>query len=217
MPPSWLTLAPRPPLNVHPSLLPRHRGADPVASTILAGDERAGVTLMVMTAELDAGPIVGQWSVPLSGREEAPALEAELADLAARVIPPELLRWAAGALEPVAQDERASTLIKPFGREDGRIDWSRSAIDIDRQVRALQPWPGAWTLMHGRRLHIRRAHPDPGLAGVPVGVVLPGLPSRVACGVGALVLDEVQPEGKGRMSGEAWQRGVPRQHLLLGA
>src|SRR6185369_5647597 len=90
VPPDLLQVAARQPLNVHPSLLPRHRGAAPVASTILAGDPEGGVTLMVMTAELDAGPIVAQWPFPLGGRETTPELEGRLAQLAAELVPPEL-------------------------------------------------------------------------------------------------------------------------------
>lgn len=217
IPADWLTLAERPPLNVHPSLLPRHRGADPVAGTILAGDTTGGVTLMIMVEALDAGPIVGQWPVPLTGRESAPDLEAALAELAAQVVPPMLVDWASGTFQPVSQDDRQATLLRPFSRADGQIDWSRSAVDIDRQVRALQPWPGAWTTLEGRRLHVRRAHPGRGVGEVPVGLVVPGDPPEVACGGGSLVLDEVQPEGRGRMGGADWRRGIPRQHVLLGS
>src|SRR6185436_19832454 len=126
----------------HPSLLPRHRGAAPVASTILAGDQASGVSLMVMIPELDAGPIVAQWPVAL----------------AAEVVPPELERWASGALQTEPQDPKQATLIKPFHRADGWLDWRKPAEVLDRQVRALQPWPGAWTTIDGRRLHIRAAH-----------------------------------------------------------
>jgi methionyl-tRNA formyltransferase len=216
VPDDLLGLAPRPPLNVHPSLLPRHRGAAPVAGTILAGDAEGGVTLMVMEARLDAGPIVAQWRVPLSGRETTPELETALAALAARVVPPELDGWAAGTLAPAPQDESRATLIRPFRREDGRLDWRRDADELDRQVRALQPWPGAWTTLDGRRLHIRGAHPLPGFDNVPIAALLPGDPVRVACGRGALGLDVVQPEGRPPMDAAAWRNGLQRQHVLLG-
>lgn len=216
VPDDLLGVAPRPPLNVHPSLLPRHRGAAPVAGTILAGDPEGGVTLMIMEPRLDAGPIVAQWPVPLTGRETTPELEARLAALAAEVVPPELARWAAGALEPHPQDEAAATLIRPFGREDGRIDWGRSAIELDRQVRALQPWPGAWTTLDGRRLHVRRAHPLPGFDDLPIGSLIPGEQVRVACGRGALGLEVVQPEGRSPMDAAAWRNGLQRDHVLLG-
>lgn len=217
VPPAILALARREPLNVHPSLLPRHRGAAPVAATILAGDAEAGVSLMVMIAALDAGPIVAQWRVPLGGRESTPELEGRLAALAAEAVPPLLERWADGDLPAVPQDETRATLIRPFRRTDGWLDWRRSAEEIDRRVRALQPWPGAWTTLDGRRLHVRAAHPVAGVDDVPIGALLPGAQPRVACGQGALALDEVQPEGRPAMPGAAWRRGLARDHVLLGA
>ena len=217
VPQDLLEIAERPPLNVHPSLLPRHRGAAPVAGTILAGDHEGGVTLMVMTAELDAGPIVRQWPVRLAGRETTPELEATLADLAAKMVPPELERWASRGVETEPQDGTLATHVHPFTRADGWIDWQRPAAEIDRQVRALQPWPGAWTTVDGRRIHVRRARPVTGVDGAPIGALLPGHTPCVACGVGGLALEIVQPEGRATMPADAWQRGLGREHVLLGA
>lgn len=216
VPPDLLALAPRPPLNVHPSLLPRHRGAAPVAGTILAGDAEGGLTLMIMTPELDAGPIVAQWPVALTGRETTPELEARLSDLAADEVPAQLARWAVGDLGARAQDETRATHVHPFTRADGLIDWSRPAIEIDRQVRALQPWPGAWTLLDGRRLHVRRAVPIPGASEAAPGTLLDTNPPAVATGDGALQLEVVQPEGRPTMPADAWRRGLPADEVLLG-
>jgi methionyl-tRNA formyltransferase len=216
VPPDLLSMAPRPPLNVHPSLLPRHRGAAPVAATILAGDARAGVSLMIMVERLDAGPVVGRWEVPLDGREQTPELEARLGALAAEVVPGQLDAWARGELHPEPQDESLATYQGSFTRADGWIDWQGSGESIDRQVRALQPWPGSWTLVDGRRLHVRRAHPVAGLPGLPIGSLLPGSPPVVACGLGALALEIVQPEGRPPMTAEDWRRGLSRDHVLLG-
>jgi len=217
VPADLLGLADRPPLNVHPSLLPRHRGAAPVAGTILSGDPEGGVTLMIMTPQLDAGPIVAQWSVPLTGRETTPELETRLADLAAETVPDELERWARGETESRPQDDRVATHVRPFTRADGWIDWRRPALEVDRQVRALQPWPGAWTTIDGRRLHIRRASAVSGVDDVPIGALMPGEAPCVACGRGALELEIVQPEGRPSMPAEAWRRGLPREHIILGA
>ncbi len=216
VPPDLLEVAERPPLNVHPSLLPRHRGAAPVAGTILAGDDEGGVTLMVMTERLDAGPIVAQWPVSLAGRETTPELDVQLADLAAEVVPDELERWATGDIVTRPQDERAATHVRPFTRADGWIDWRRPAVEIDRQVRALQPWPGAWTTIDGRRLHIRRAQAVAGVDEVPIGALMPGEVPCVACGAGALALEIVQPEGRPAMAADAWRRGLPREHVIVG-
>ncbi|MDP9273423.1 MAG: methionyl-tRNA formyltransferase [Chloroflexota bacterium] len=216
VPADLLALAPRLPLNVHPSLLPRHRGADPVAATILAGDPVAGVTLMVMNEVLDAGPIVAQWPLALTGREESPDLESRLADLAAEMVTPLLGPWAEGTLVALPQDERAATMVRPFTRADGWIDWGRDAVAIDRQVRALQPWPGAWTTLDGRRLHVRRARPVEGVGDLAAGTLLPGEDARIACGSGALLLEIVQPEGRPPMGAQDWRHGLPRDHIRLG-
>ena len=216
VPADMLAIAPRPPLNVHPSLLPRHRGAAPVAATILAGDPVAGVTLMVMTEHLDAGPIVAQWPLPLSGREEAPDLEARLAQLAAEMVPLLLGPWAGGSLVATPQDDSVASLVRPFTRADGWIDWERDATAIDRQVRALQPWPGAWTTFDGLRLHVRRARPVEAVGDLPAGTLLPGDEPRIACGTDALLLETVQPEGRPPMGAEDWRRGLPRDHIRLG-
>jgi methionyl-tRNA formyltransferase len=206
-----------PPLNVHPSLLPRHRGAAPVAATILAGDLEAGLTLMVMSSKLDAGPVAEQWRVRLDGRERRPDLEARLAALAAAVIPPVLGRWAAGELRTVEQDEDQATTIRPFDRASGAIDWTRSAVEIDRLVRALQPWPGAWTLSDdGRRLHVRAAKPLPGGGAGAPGSVRNGEGVEVATGDGTLLLEQVQPEGRPVMPAADWRRGIGRRVLHLG-
>jgi methionyl-tRNA formyltransferase len=212
-----LSLAPRPPLNVHPSLLPRHRGAAPVAGTILAGDHEGGLTLMVMIDRLDAGPIVDQWRVPLTGREQSPELEERLARLAAEVVPPVLERWATGALVTQPQNEEAATMTRPFTRADGWIDWRRSADEIDRQVRALQPWPGAWTTLEARRLHIRRARPVEQEENLPAGSLSDTQPPAVACGRGTLWLETVQPQGRAAMSADAWRRGLRGAAIRLGA
>jgi methionyl-tRNA formyltransferase len=217
VPPDVLDIGERLPLNVHPSLLPRHRGAAPVASTILAGDAEAGVSLMVMTEELDAGPIVEQWRIALDGRETTPMLEERLSRLAADTVPGRLLDWPASAAEATPQDPAEATVIRPFRRADGWIDWRRPAELIDRQVRALQPWPGAWTTIDGERLHVRAASPAAGVTGVPIGALLPGEWPQVACGEGALQLEAVQPAGRPAMPADAWRRGLPRDHVLLGA
>jgi methionyl-tRNA formyltransferase len=115
----------------------------------------------------------------------------------------------------VSQDDDAATLTHPFTREDGRIAWDDAAHAIDRQVRALQPWPGAWTLAGGRRLHVRAARPAPAEEGAAPGTLL-GSEPRVACGRGSLVLELVQPEGRGIMPGADWRRGAGRGLDRLG-
>lgn len=219
VPEDLLTAFRLPPLNVHPSLLPRHRGAAPVAATILAGDAAAGVSLMIMTPELDAGPIAEQWQVPLEGRETTPDLEERLAVLTATVVPPVLVHWIDGRLRAEPQDGQAVTLVRPFSREAGRIDWRRSALEIDRQVRALQPWPGAWTTTDaGSRLHVRAARRAAGTSAAAPGSIIEDEPLQVATGDGVLLLELVQPEGKKSMPAADWRRGgIGRGVKRLGA
>ena len=217
VPRSLLEAAPRPPLNVHPSLLPRHRGAAPVAATILAGDAEAGVSLMIMVERLDAGPVVGQWSLPLTGRDETPELEARLGALAAEVVPPALDRLGAGDARPQAA-----------GREPGhvpsRVHAGRRVDRLDSQRRDDRP-PGprpaavAGGVDHAGRsppAHPSRRTPFRACPACPIGSLLPGTPPVVACGLGALALEIVQPEGRPPMAAEAWRHGLSREHVLLG-
>ena len=183
-----------------------------MAGTILAGDNEGGVTLMVMTEELDAGPIVARWPVPLAGRETTPELEASLADLAAEVVPPDLERWAEGEIETEPQDDRAATHVHPFTRADGWIDWRRPAVEIDRQVRALQPWPGAWTTIDDRRIHVRRAGR---WAASTTSRSEPSCPASAARRVrrrGARARDRAA-RGPPTMPADAWRRGLAREHV----
>ena len=218
VPQDLLDIGARPPLNVHPSLLPRHRGAAPVAGTILAGDREGGVTLMVMTAELDAGPIVARWPVPLTGRETTPELETALADLRAEVVPPELERWRRRTYRGRAAG-RSRRDARPTVHASRRLDRLAAARGRDRPAGARAP---ALARARGRRstgaaLHVRRARPVAGVDDVPIGALLPGEIPCVACGAGALALEIVQPEGRSTMPADAWRRGLPREHILLGA
>jgi methionyl-tRNA formyltransferase len=207
-------------LNLHPSLLPRHRGASPIPAAILAGDAETGVTLMRMDAGLDTGPVVVRRRVPLRGDELAPELEALLAHVAADLLSDSLDDWLDGRLTTTPQPEETATLTRPLRREDARLDPARPAAQLERQVRALQPWPGSFVEIEGQRLAVRSARvvttPDgadadrggPTLVPVGDGVAL-------VTAEGLLELLEVQPPGRGRMSAAAWRRGRPT--MLAGA
>jgi methionyl-tRNA formyltransferase len=209
VPPTVLALPPHGILNVHPSLLPRHRGASPIAGTILAGDAEAGVTIIAMNAGLDTGPVVAAEAWPLDGAETAPDLEARAAQAAAGLMRRTLGPWLAGAIEAVPQDEAAATMTKPLRREDGRLDPERPVVDLERQVRALQPWPGSWVETVGGRLAIWRAEAIPGWAGGEEAS--PGRFGRFGLYArdGYLALREVQPAGGRRMTFDELVRGRP--------
>jgi len=192
-------------LNLHPSLLPRHRGATPVPATILAGDRATGVTLMRMDDGLDTGPIVAQAGTPVEPEEAAPDLEARLAAMGAELLTASLGPWLAGDLREHAQPVVGVTLTKPLRREDGRMDLSLPAEDLDRQVRAYQPWPGSFVETRSGRLTVWAASPAAS-EHLPSGRFSP---RGLATGDGTLVLHEVQPAGGRRMPWVEFLRGRP--------
>jgi methionyl-tRNA formyltransferase len=191
-------------LNLHPSLLPRHRGATPIPAAILAGDAETGVSLMRMDAGLDTGPIVAQTRIRLEGSETAPALEATLEVAAADLLDENLAAWTRGELEARPQSEEGATLTRRLRREDGRLDPVRPTEDLERQVRAYQPWPGSFVDTTVGRIVIWRASAERGGAGA-------GRFDRLGMGTsdGRLVLHEVQPAGGTRMPWEDLVRGRP--------
>jgi methionyl-tRNA formyltransferase len=216
IPATVLALPPRGALNLHPSLLPRHRGAAPVPAAILAGDTRSGVTLMRMDEGLDTGPIVARREVLLDGSETTPELEARLALVAAELLVESLPGWLSGALRARPQPGTGATLTRPLRRADGELDALRPARELERQVRAYQPWPGSWMEWRGERLVVWRASVVASPlddASSDTGAARPGHIVAVDDALvlvtreGGLRLDEVQPAGRGRMSGAAYLRG----------
>jgi methionyl-tRNA formyltransferase len=185
-------------LNLHPSLLPRWRGASPIPAAILAGDTVTGVTLMRMDAGLDSGPIIAQTTVGLNGTETAPELEEQLAGAAANLLADKLDDWLAQRTEARPQSPDGVTMTKQLHREDGRLDLKKSAAELERQLRAYQPWPGSWLEVGGERLVVWKAR-----------VVESMGPGAVALktGAGILELVEVQPAGGRRMPAADYARG----------
>jgi methionyl-tRNA formyltransferase len=197
-------------LNLHPSLLPRHRGAAPIPAAILAGDAETGVTLMRMDAGLDTGPIVAVERTMLAGDETAPALEARLAIAAAGILARSLDPWLAGVLAAVPQGEDGVTLTRPLRRPDGWLDPRLPAIQLERQVRALMPWPGSFAESDGDRLVVLTAAVADNRPGDEPGRFVADQASlALATADGRLVLLEVQPAGGQPMTGEEYLRGRP--------
>lgn len=219
VPPDLLALPRHGALNLHPSLLPRHRGAAPVPAAILAGDRETGVTLMAMDAGLDTGPIVARQVLVLDGSETAPGLEARLADVAARMLEAVLPDWLTGRIRPTPQPAAGATLTRPLAREDGRLDPARTAAELERQVRAYQPWPGSFVDTSAGRLIVWRAdalglvNADGRMLGGGRGLEGTLLPDgeglALAVRDGALRLREVQASGGRRLPGPAFRRGHP--------
>ena len=200
LPPEMLAAPARGCLNIHASLLPRHRGAAPIQAAILAGDAESGITIMQMEAGLDTGPMLLAEAIPLAPRETAASLHDRLAPIGARLV----LRALAEDPPPAVQDEAGATYAAKLGREDGAIDWTADAAMLDRLVRALDPWPGTRTMLAGEVLKVLAAEPAHG-HGAP-GTILDG-DLTVACGTGALRLTRVQAPGRPPTDGAAFLRG----------
>lgn len=210
LPESFLQVPPHGFLNIHASLLPRHRGPSPIAAAILAGDEVTGVTIMQVTKVMDTGPILAQRHIPILPHDTTGSLSQKLAGMGAELLMETLPMWLEGRLVPQPQDNGQATYCKMISKEDGLIDWHRPAADLWRRVRAFQPWPGCYTTWQGRTVKIIEAVALPG-KGTPGRVVAmtrgSSAPVGVHTGEGILGLVQVQLEGKRVMSAAEFVRG----------
>jgi methionyl-tRNA formyltransferase len=198
------------PVNVHASLLPRHRGAAPIQGAILAGDKVAGVTIMRMVEQMDAGPILLQREIPMAPDETQGTLTVKLAEFGAQALLEALDDLARGALSETPQDESQATYTALVKKEDARIDWSLHAERIERLVRAYDPWPVAFTEFKGEEVRVYRAAVEgdsQSIAPPPGTIVEVKRAPLVQCGAGRLLLLEVQAAGRKRMKGEDFGRG----------
>jgi len=198
-------------LNAHASLLPRHRGAAPIAHAILAGDAETGISVMRVEREMDAGPVALEKRTAIGPDETAGALEERLARLAADAIEEALERHAAGGLVFRAQDPSLATFAPKITTEDARLDWREPAVALARRVRAMAPRPGAWTTWEGERLRILAARALPEPADAPPGTVRlgpdPEAPVRIATGEGWLAPLVLQRAGGRPLPVAEFQRG----------
>jgi methionyl-tRNA formyltransferase len=196
-------------INVHASLLPRYRGAAPIAAAIQDGEPVTGITIMRMDEGLDTGPILAQAECPIAPGETTASLTARLAQLGAQLLIETLHGWLEGIIEAQPQDDSAATYCEQLEKADGFLDWSRPAAYLDRQVRACDPWPGAYTTWQGQRLKVLRARPQPGCEGKgqPGQVQQIGKGIGVITGQGVLELIDVQLAGKKPMPAALFARG----------
>lgn len=208
LPPPVLGLAPHGCVNLHPSLLPRWRGAAPIERAIMAGDPTTGVATMSIDEGLDTGPIYLVVETPIEPEDTAATLAARLGRQGADLVLATLDGIERGSLSAVAQPREGVTYADKVRPEDCRIDWSASAAGVDALVRGANPRPGAWTEAGGRRLKIWSTRRFAGGAPVaPPGTVIAETPLLVATGDGAVEVLEVQPDGKARMDAAAYVRG----------
>jgi methionyl-tRNA formyltransferase len=183
-------------INTHGSLLPRHRGAAPIAAAILAGDAEAGITIMKMDAGVDTGPMLSRASVGVEAEDTTGTLTEKLSHLAAELLVRTLPGWLSGEIEAVPQGEEGATYAPRIEKGDGRIDWREPAEVIARKVRAYQPWPSAYTTWNGQQMKVLRARAGEGAA-APGEVIAGGRnEAGVGTGAGVLWLEEVQLAGK---------------------
>ena len=214
--PAWMLAIPRLGcINVHASLLPKYRGAAPITWALANGEPETGVTIMQMDVGMDTGPMLTQRSIPIGDDETAPQLSVRLAQLGAELLSETLPRVERGEIAPLTQDDRDASYAPMLKREDGSIDWRMTASEIANRVRAFQPWPGSYTNFRGGRLTIWRAHEasphqDTDSSAEP-GTILnideSGI-TVVCSGSSALLIEEVQVEGKRRVSAREFANGA---------
>ncbi len=195
-------------INVHASLLPTYRGAAPINKAILDGETETGITTMYMDVGLDTGDMLLRKSLPIGPEETAGELHDRLASLGRKTMEETLQQLCAGTLQREVQDDEQSTYASMMKKEDGRIDWGRSSLEIHNHVRGLDPWPGAYTSLNGELLKLAKTSPDVndgGKAGTVVSAASSGV--RIACGSGTLLVKELQLAGRKRLTAGDFLRG----------
>jgi methionyl-tRNA formyltransferase len=198
-------------VNVHASLLPKYRGAAPIAWAILKGEKVTGVTTMMMDEGMDTGDILLQAEVPIGDEETCERLHDRLASSGAQLLLESLEKMKTGDIRPIPQDHSKATYAPPLKKEDGHIDWEKGAKDIDRQIRAFNPWPGAFTKWGDQLLKIFKGEvKEGGSVRKPGAVVWAGLDFvEVETGKGSFRIQEVQLEGRRRMTLREFLTGHP--------
>ncbi|MCD6441990.1 methionyl-tRNA formyltransferase [bacterium] len=213
-------------INVHPSLLPKYRGASPIQQTILNGDKKTGTTLILMDEKMDHGPIISQEELKEKIEKITyPELSAKLAILSANLLINILPKFLAKKIKIIKQNHKQATFVKRINKSDGKIDWAKSASEIERMTRAYHPWPGTWTTLTTKKLKIIRVEilkinhkEQPGTIFSPArqsfeGQNLGGTENKipaVACGKNALILKEIQLAGKNIITGKEFINGYPQ-------
>ncbi len=199
-------------INVHPSLLPKYRGASPLQEALLRGDTETGVTIMHMDANMDHGPILAQKKIHISPQETIETLRKKTTTIGVTLLTETVQALLAKTIPSIIQDDSQATYTRLLTRESGKIDWVGSAEYIERQVRALNPWPGTWIVHEGKRLKILKtslykktdtSHLPQGSIGKKGELIL------AWCKTGIVILEEIQIEGKKPMKASEFLRGYP--------
>ncbi len=194
-------------INVHGSLLPRWRGAAPIQAAILAGDVETGITIMLMDAGIDTGDMLSQRALPIANDDTAETLFKKLAPIGAELLVETLPKYLSGEIKPQPQPEEGATYAKMLKKIDGLLDFSKSAIELERKIRAFSPWPGTFFEWNGAPLKVHRAHVDEQRSpGIGSKLKVAGVPA-IGTSKGILVLDQIQPAGKKSMDGKSFLAG----------
>jgi methionyl-tRNA formyltransferase len=202
-------------LNVHPSLLPKFRGASPVAAAILAGDEFSGVSIILLDEGMDSGPVLARAQVPIADSDTTASLGAKLSLVGAGLLGEIMVGWMRGEIKPQPQDESQATYCQPINKDEGEIDWKLSAVELWRRVRAFYPWPGSFTHWQSKTLKIIEAIPlSPQTSAKPGEVVALGSGFGIGASDGILNILKVQLEGKQVLTAAEFLRG---QRDFIGA
>lgn len=210
IPSAWLAVARKHTLNVHPSLLPKYRGASPIQAPILNGDDETGVSIAKVTAKLDSGELYAQKALPLDSRMTADQLSILLADLSYGLLKEVLARADAGNLTGAPQEETQASYAPKLQKEDGRLNFSESAVQLDRKIRGFSPWPGAFIDFEGQILHLLSAEvliDDIQKAPGMLVKIYPDGAMGVTTGGGILKIHQVKPSGKKAMTAAEFLRG----------
>lgn len=211
LPKVWLDLPQLGAVNLHASLLPRWRGAAPIQRAIAAGDRETGVTLMRMTPELDAGPMLAARPTPIEAADTTGSLSEKLAELAADVLIENLPALEAGGLDETPQNPAKVTYASKLTRAEGRIDWQQPAETLARRVRAFEPWPGQYAMFNDQSIRIRQASTLNETSNALPGTITRAEPEHlaVACGNGQLLLQVLQRAGRRALPADEFLRGLP--------
>ena len=205
-------------INVHPSILPKYRGASPIVAAIAAGDRETGVALMVMDAGIDTGAVISLERAPVEDDDTSESLGAPLARIGAEMAVRDIPRWVKGELVASPQRGSPASLTRTLTKADGWIDWTRPAVDIERQIRAMWPWPRAWTTIHGWpvQIHSARVVSKDDAGHDPGDVVSARRQLVVACAQDALEILTVEPAGRRTMAATAYLNGVRSPIVRIG-
>ncbi len=183
-------------INIHPSLLPKYRGPSPIQTAIMNGETETGITIMLMDEKMDHGPILAQETFAIEADDTYHTLSARMTPRVNELLSQTIPRFLSGEINSKPQDDSAATFSKILSRDDGKIDWNKSADEIYNLYRGLTPWPGVWTMWRGKRLKLLSLKPSPTRGGTEGGVTITDGRLCVSCGNGSIEVLELQLEGK---------------------